>query len=139
MLIDRQLISAFGEHTGTEPPVFAQQATERLAIREAKIVAREHEADTDQARMRDWSERLRRWEDALEAREQRADAVSKLVSRHPTARAKIGRNERCACGSGLKYKHCHGLAGSRTYCRLWPVHFGCESVDSRFLDEVCTG
>ena len=21
---------------------------------------------------------------------------------------KVGRNERCPCGSGLKYKHCHG-------------------------------
>ncbi len=24
---------------------------------------------------------------------------------------KVGRNERCPCGSGLKYKHCHGLSG----------------------------
>jgi hypothetical protein len=24
---------------------------------------------------------------------------------------KIGRNERCPCGSGLKYKHCNGLPG----------------------------
>ncbi len=25
--------------------------------------------------------------------------------------AKVGRNERCSCGSGRKYKHCHGLLG----------------------------
>jgi uncharacterized protein YecA (UPF0149 family) len=25
--------------------------------------------------------------------------------------AKVGRNDRCPCGSGLKYKHCHGLGG----------------------------
>ncbi len=24
---------------------------------------------------------------------------------------KIGRNEACPCGSGKKYKHCHGAAG----------------------------
>ncbi len=45
-----------------------------------------------------WIGRLRRWEDELEVREQRADAVSKLVSRPSTARSKIGRNERCPCG-----------------------------------------
>jgi len=25
-----------------------------------------------------------------------------------TARGKVGRNEKCPCGSGKKYKHCHG-------------------------------
>jgi uncharacterized protein YecA (UPF0149 family) len=24
---------------------------------------------------------------------------------------KVGRNDRCPCGSGLKYKYCHGLTG----------------------------
>jgi hypothetical protein len=27
----------------------------------------------------------------------------------PTRPRKIGRNERCYCGSGKKFKHCHGL------------------------------
>jgi hypothetical protein len=32
-----------------------------------------------------------------------------VPSRTPTtARARIGRNEKCPCGSGLKYKRCHG-------------------------------
>jgi hypothetical protein len=114
MLIDRELISVFGERTGDEPPAFAERATEQLAIREAKVVVREREVDTDEARMREWSDRLRRWEDELEARELRAESVSKLASRRSTARAKIGRNERCPCGSGLKHKHCHGLAGHRS-------------------------
>src|SRR6266849_5663829 len=26
---------------------------------------------------------------------------------------KIGRNERCRCGSGKKYKHCHGSVGAQ--------------------------
>lgn len=26
----------------------------------------------------------------------------------PVARDKVGRNQPCACGSGSKYKHCHG-------------------------------
>ncbi|MDK1097789.1 MAG: SEC-C domain-containing protein, partial [Actinomycetota bacterium] len=111
MLIDRELISVFGDITGDEPPVFAQRAVEQLAIREAKIVAREREVDTAEEQMREWSERLRRWEHELEAREQLAEVTSKRFSSASTDRTKIGRNERCPCGSGLKYKRCHGPSG----------------------------
>jgi hypothetical protein len=111
MLIDRELMRVFGDVTGDESPVFAQRATELLAIREATIVAREHKVDTGEARMREWSERLRRWEDELEAQAQRAETLSKFMSRPSTARTKIGRNERCPCGSGLKHKRCHGPDG----------------------------
>ena len=114
MLIDRELLSVFGDTTSNEMPVLAQQATERLAIREAKIVAREREVDTEEARMSERSERLRRREDELKAREQRTHAVSRLTSHASPTRAKVGRNERCPCGSGLKYKRCHGLSGRRT-------------------------
>ena len=114
MLIDRELISVFGDVTGDESPVFAQRATDQLASRAAKIDIREREVDKEEARVRERSERLRRWEDALEVRERQAGAVSKLTSPHSTGRAKIGRNERCPCGSGRKYKHCHGLAGRQT-------------------------
>ncbi len=113
MLIDRELIGVFGDAAGDESPVFAQRATEELANRVAKIEAREREVDTNEVRIREWSERLRRWEDELEVREQRTESMSKLTSHHSTSRSKIGRNERCPCGSGLKYKHCHGLAGRR--------------------------
>ncbi len=108
MLMDRELLSVFGEHTADGWPVFAQQATEKLDIREARIEAREREADIDEARMRDRSDRLGRWEEELEAREQRAPLLSKLAARSQAARRKTGRNERCPCGSGLKHKRCHG-------------------------------
>ena len=113
-LIDRELLSVFGEHTAGEWPVFALQATEELKKREARVGEREHKVDTDETRMRESSERLRRWEDELEAREQRAEFASKIASRHTADDAKIGRNEHCPCGSGLKYKRCHGSAGRRT-------------------------
>ena len=89
MLIDREIISVFGDVTDDEPPVFAQRATEELAIREAKIAIREREVDAEAARMRERGERLRRWEDALGAREQRAETVSKITPRESTGRAKI--------------------------------------------------
>jgi len=111
MLMDRELLSVFGEHTAGEWPAFAQQAVEEFENREARIEDREHKVDIDDARMRERSERLRRWEDELEARERHAEVPSKITSRHSTDYAKIGRNERCPCGSGHKYKRCHGLAG----------------------------
>jgi preprotein translocase subunit SecA len=43
--------------------------------------------------------------------EQAADAASGDESRHtPFTRKgrKVGRNEPCPCGSGKKYKQCHG-------------------------------
>ncbi len=81
MLIDRELLSVFGDVAGGKPPVFAQRATEKLAIREVKIAAREREVDTREARMREWREHLRRREGELEAREQRAESVSRLADR----------------------------------------------------------
>ncbi len=114
MLMDRELLSVFGEHTAGESLVLAEQTTEELAIREAEIAAREHDVDAVETRLRDQGERLRRREDDLEAREQRAEATSKHFSSASADQTKIGRNERCPCGSGLKYKRCHGLAGHRS-------------------------
>ncbi len=53
VLIDRELLSVFGEHAADESPVLAQQATEELENREAWIEAREHKVDTDETRMRE--------------------------------------------------------------------------------------
>ena len=42
-----------------------------------------------------------------------ADATETLVREPPEQRAvygKVGRNQPCPCGSGRKYKHCHGAA-----------------------------
>jgi preprotein translocase subunit SecA len=30
---------------------------------------------------------------------------------NPMSWGKVGRNEACPCGSGKKYKHCHGRFG----------------------------
>ena len=114
-LMDRELLAVFCEHTTAEWPVFAQQAVDELENREAKIGAREHKVDTSEAWMREESERLRRWEDELEVREQQAEFASKTISRRSTVGSKIGRNERCPCGSGFKYKRCHGLVAGTTY------------------------
>jgi preprotein translocase subunit SecA len=41
-------------------------------------------------------------------------AISPSVERNPkdpTTWGKVGRNEVCPCGSGKKFKHCHGRFG----------------------------
>jgi uncharacterized protein YecA (UPF0149 family) len=42
---------------------------------------------------------------------QRIERAGKQLPRPRQVAPKIGRNDRCPCGSGLKYKQCHGLAG----------------------------
>jgi hypothetical protein len=112
-LIDRELVSIFGESAVEGAPVFAERADEQLASREAHLVARERDVEAGEERLRGWNDRLRVWHGELKALEQRISIASKLASRPAEATSKVGRNERCPCGSGLKYKHCHGLAGGR--------------------------
>lgn len=108
-LIDHELVSVFGESTGDAVPILAGRAEEQLAAREARIDVREHAVREAEEHIRRQDGRLRLWEeDQLEAREQRAELATKLAS-HPTkANVKVGRNEQCPCGSGSKYKWCHG-------------------------------
>ncbi|GBE23777.1 MAG TPA: hypothetical protein ENG98_02220 [Actinobacteria bacterium] len=108
-LIDRELIGVFGDKGVDDSPVFAQRAEHQLAGRETQVAARESRVEDTQKRLRRWSENLRLLQTELEAREQRTKLASKLAARPPGAGRKVGRNERCPCQSGLKYKHCHGL------------------------------
>ena len=40
-----------------------------------------------------------------------AAAAAQRDPGNPTSWGKVGRNENCPCGSGKKYKHCHGRFG----------------------------
>lgn len=108
MLIERELVSVFGGCTGDEVPVFAGMADEQLAAREAQVDVREREVKAAEERIRSLNERLRLWEGELEAWEHRSELASRLLPWSATTRPKVGRNEQCPCGSGLKYKRCHG-------------------------------
>jgi preprotein translocase subunit SecA len=39
------------------------------------------------------------------------DAAAQRDPNNPASWGKVGRNENCPCGSGKKYKHCHGKFG----------------------------
>ena len=109
-LIDRELTSA-ADVPGDDSPVLAQRARKQLANREAEIVGRERAMASAAERLRSRSEHLRHWEAELQTLAQRVELASKLAAQRRDDGPKVGRNERCPCGSGLKYKHCHGLTG----------------------------
>ena len=110
-LIDGELTSVFGDHADDAAPAFAHQAEAKLAAREAQLAAREHNVEEIERRQRTRSDSLRRWESELEARERRLELPSKLAAQRCPTAPKMGRHERCPCGSGLKYKRCHGRSG----------------------------
>jgi hypothetical protein len=111
VLIEHELVSALGEGDGEGVAVLADQAEEQLAARERQVAARELNVGAAEERLRGWTERLRHQEAELQIREQRIELASKAIVRPLQSGPKVGRNERCPCGSGLKHKHCHGLAG----------------------------
>jgi preprotein translocase subunit SecA len=110
-LIDVELLRVFGDSSGDDSPAFMQRAEDELAARETRVAAREGRVEAAEKRLHRWSEHLRLLEAELKAREQRTELTSKLAALPRDAGPKVGRNERCPCRSGLKYKHCHGLPG----------------------------
>ncbi len=93
------------------PFLLTEQAEVEPARRQEQVARREEKAARVEERLQGWSQRLRKWEGDLETREQRVDFVAKMSAQPRDSKTKVGRSERCPCGSGLKYKHCHGLPG----------------------------
>jgi len=106
-LIVQQLHSVVEEHGDSGPPTFAGRIAEELGAREARVNSRERDLAAADNRLREREERLAAREADLLAREHRFELNSR-VARRQTYSRKVGRNERCPCGSGRKYKHCHG-------------------------------
>jgi preprotein translocase subunit SecA len=83
--------------------VFAEQASRQAEERTAELDARQRAVDHRAEALERKEEHLREWERRLN---------TPRVARGQTMNTgKVGRNDRCPCGSGLKYKHCHGLPG----------------------------
>jgi hypothetical protein len=82
---------------GTTGAQLADQMAEQAEERSLRLDARKQALAAQAEGLRRKEERLRMWEQQLSsphAAQNRYDL-------------KVGRNERCPCGSGLKYKHCH--------------------------------
>jgi len=89
----------------------APRISEELAGREAEVTRREHELQAVEARLRGWEANLHRRERAVEARERRAASTAVAPILPEQSWDRVGRNEPCPCGSGRKYKRCHGAPG----------------------------
>lgn len=102
ILLQRELESVVDKDLGEVDSLLGERLAD-LDVREAELVEREAAVALVERRLRGWEERL----EAVAERQQRA--------RLPIDR-KIGRNDPCPCGSGRKYKGCHGAPGrdSRT-------------------------
>jgi hypothetical protein len=98
-LIDHELMCAFDDEAADRVPTLVDRATGQMAAREAHLVEREHAIAIEEQRLQ---------EHDLGVPGQRTDVTSRLPFQPAEAGPKIGRNRRCPCGSGLKYKRCHG-------------------------------
>jgi len=101
-LIAHELGTVVGDE-GDASDVFAEQVARQVGELASRLDARERELDTRAERLRTKEVRLAAWEQLI-----RTQRTSGAPVRSVT---KVGRNERCPCGSGMKYKHCHGLPG----------------------------
>ncbi len=108
ILVGHELAGVVDGREPADASLVAIRADEALAKREAEITRREEELTAAEARLRGWEVELHRRERDVEARERRAASPvgSPILPGQP--RGRVGRNELCPCGSGRKYKRCHG-------------------------------
>lgn len=95
-LIAHELVTVVEDDSAAEP-VFNTEMDRKLAARAERIDAQER--------------RLKDRERALALSEQRLRSTARKIKDGQTRTEtgpKTGRNERCPCGSGSKYKRCHG-------------------------------
>ncbi|MCH8971844.1 MAG: SEC-C domain-containing protein, partial [Acidobacteria bacterium] len=102
-LVEAHELETVVDADGTGTEVFAEQVQRLAKERTSCLDARQHELDTRTEVLRRKEEHLRAWEHRLQ--------TQRLAGGRVQGQAKVGRNERCPCNSGLKYKHCHGLPG----------------------------
>ena len=118
VLIGNELHTVIAEPVGDGGPVFAGLTEQRLLSREARLAARERAVDEAEKRQRERARWLHNREGELRRLEGRVreTAAPVVVASEPFR--KVGRNERCPCRSGLKYKHCHGFSGRAEYSQI---------------------
>ena len=110
-LVEREL-GLVGEHE--LEPASTGDGEEQLATREAELSAWETELDVRSRRIDAEFDRIRAEAERLgtriaELRSLERDLeIRSRMAVQPAAVPKVGRNERCPCGSGRKYKQCHG-------------------------------
>jgi uncharacterized protein YecA (UPF0149 family) len=98
---------AIADLIGHELATVVDEAPERVFDLQSALEDWAERFDDRERELDDRENRLRRAEDLLREREARLRQRSAAISGAATA-ASVGRNEACPCGSGVKYKRCHG-------------------------------
>ena len=106
MLIGHELAGVIAEPV--DGAGLSARLGEELVRREAQLAAREQELGRVEARLRAWEAELHRREQAVHAQQRRAATPAAPSIPPERSPGGVGRNEPCPCGSGRKYKHCHG-------------------------------
>ncbi len=91
ILIEQELRTVINQ--GGEEPVFSAEVENRLGERQAALDKREHVLKERERWLSESERRIR---------------ARREPGRLPADVGKVGRNDRCPCRSGLKYKRCHG-------------------------------
>ena len=91
VLVEHELRSVVNDVA--DLPVFMAEFENRRGEREAALDERERTVEERERWLRESQRRIR------------ARPEPRLI---PAGVAKVGRNDLCPCGSGLKYKRCHG-------------------------------
>ena len=91
---------------GASAGAFAEEIARQAEEGASQLDTRQREFDVRAQELRRREEHLRAWEQRLRK--------PRVAGGRTQTSAKVGRNERCPCGSGLKYKQCHGLSGRIT-------------------------
>lgn len=108
LLIEQELAAVA---TGTRDEIardpISVEVEENLAAQQATVAAIEERLALEARRLQQWERQLEYRRDELRRKELQIGsptAPRPVASRQPN----IGRNDPCPCGSGVKYKRCHG-------------------------------
>ena len=86
---------------GASGAAFAEEIARQAEEGASQLDTRQRQLDVRAQELRRREEHLRAWEQRLRK--------PRVAGSQIRTGVKVGRNERCPCGSGQKYKRCHGI------------------------------
>jgi hypothetical protein len=104
-LIEAELATVIDENTDRGVPVFADRTVQRVVEVMERLEERERELAAYKMRL------VERNREVRDLRRRLQEAIRRPQPPVAPAEGRTGRNERCPCGSCIKYKHCHGIPG----------------------------
>ncbi len=105
-LIEEELASVTGTSEEIASPL-VMEAEKNLATQQAALAAVDERLALEATRLQQWERQLEYRRDELHRKELR---LRSPAPPQPSAvqSPRVGRNDPCPCGSGVKYKRCHG-------------------------------